>query len=111
MILASPESLGNRARRLAAAILATGPAVAAEVVETRSEVGGGTLPDVTLVSWGIAIKPHRLQVHLFEERLRRQTLPLVGRIEKERLILDMRTLCDDDDEFIVSAVSEALRDE
>ena len=111
MILASPESLGNRARRLAAAILATGPAVAAEVVETRSEVGGGTLPDVTLVSWGIAIKPHRLPVHLFEERLRRQTLPLVGRIEKERLILDMRTLCDDDDELIVSAVSEALRDE
>lgn len=60
--------------------------------EIQSQVGGGTLPLVTLPSVGIAVAPTRCALHHLERALRQQPPHLIGRIENEQLILDFRTI-------------------
>jgi L-seryl-tRNA(Ser) seleniumtransferase len=84
MIAASPDSLRRRAEAWAHAL------GAGEAVPGRSTVGGGSLPEETLPTWLLAISlPHPNQAAAW---LRRQTPPVVARIEADRLVLDPRTV-------------------
>jgi L-seryl-tRNA(Ser) seleniumtransferase len=77
-----------------------------DVVEVASTVGGGSLPGETLPSVGLAFdvrSPDRLL-----ERLRVGEPAVIGRIEKDRLILDLRTVAPEDDEALAGAVRAAL---
>jgi L-seryl-tRNA(Ser) seleniumtransferase len=81
-----------------------GPAVA--VVATTSTVGGGALPGETLPSAGLAIRG-RSATRLLDV-LRLGDPSVIGRIEDERVILDLRTVDPDDDEALGQAVAAAL---
>jgi len=84
MIAASPDGLRRRSE---AWVQALG---AGEVRPGRSTVGGGSLPEETLPTWLLAISlahPDRAAAWL-----RRQTPPVVARIEDDRLVLDPRTV-------------------
>ncbi len=63
-------------------------------VEVEARVGGGSLPEQSLASWAVRLRPSRLAVNAVEERLRRLPQPVVGRIEDQALLLDMRTVFD-----------------
>jgi L-seryl-tRNA(Ser) seleniumtransferase len=60
-----------------------------EVVELESTVGGGALPGATLASFGLAL-PGPAEAIL--ARLRRGDPAVVGRIERGRVLLDLRTV-------------------
>jgi L-seryl-tRNA(Ser) seleniumtransferase len=94
------EDPGPRARRLAGAI---GPA--AGVVESVAKVGGGALPLLELPGPVVALagSPERLAA-----RLRAGEPPVLGRIEDGRLLLDPRTLGDDEVDLVAAAVRAAL---
>ncbi|GGK19837.1 L-seryl-tRNA(Sec) selenium transferase [Caldalkalibacillus thermarum] len=65
----------------------------AELVQVESEVGGGTLPDVTLPSWGVRLSSAKdASVAAFSKRLRTAPFPVVGRIIDDHLVLDFRTI-------------------
>jgi L-seryl-tRNA(Ser) seleniumtransferase len=71
---------------------------AVEVVETRSQIGSGALPVSLLPSAGLALKPLRRSdsaVQALAQRLRALPVPVIGRIEAGRLILDLRCLEDE----------------
>jgi L-seryl-tRNA(Ser) seleniumtransferase len=92
----SGESLQQRAKQLAQALNG-------DVVETRSAIGGGSLPGQTQASWAVALRvgdPDRAAA-----ALRRATPPVIGRIDAERLLLDIRTVLPEQDEALASAVS------
>ena len=74
-----------------------------EVVSLFSKIGGGALPEQNLPSWGLALSPTMLQVHRLEHVLRHAQIPVVARIEDDRLLIDMRTV--DDDELPLLAQS------
>ena len=80
------------------------------VAEIYSEVGGGSLPDVVIPSYGILIKPHTMSLEVLEERLRNLEVPIIGRIEKETLILDMRTILKEEEPFLLSGLETASKD-
>lgn len=101
MIAASLDGLQQRA-----AALATRLGEAAEPVELRSTIGGGSLPGETLASWGVAVRA-RSESRLLAA-LRRGTPIVIGRIQDERVVLDLRTVEPGADEALADALVRAL---
>jgi L-seryl-tRNA(Ser) seleniumtransferase len=63
--------------------------------EDVSQVGGGALPLQELPTIVMAIRPLDFSVNHLEENLRKGDPPIISRISKEELILDMRTIFDE----------------
>ena len=100
MIAAAPEVLRARAERIATAI------GGAMVLACASAVGGGSLPGETLPSFAIAIggAPDDLA-----RRLRQGTPPVIGRIADGRLLLDVRTVLEEQEEILISMIRDVTR--
>jgi L-seryl-tRNA(Ser) seleniumtransferase len=101
-LLALPNAeIEARARRILRALQASvGAAFVVDIVGCQSQIGSGALPLVTLPSAGLAIHPSvargagRLLKHL-ADALRRLAVPVIGRIEDQALVLDLRCLDDE----------------
>ena len=77
-----------------------------ELVEGRSTVGGGSLPEETLPTWLLSLLvPHPSE---FARRLRELDPPIVGRIMDDRLVLDPRTVLPDEEETLLAGLAAAL---
>jgi L-seryl-tRNA(Ser) seleniumtransferase len=77
--------------------------------EDVSQVGGGALPLQELPTIVVAIKPHDISVNSLEENLRKGQLPIISRISKEELILDMRTVTDEEISLLAVGLEKALK--
>jgi L-seryl-tRNA(Ser) seleniumtransferase len=77
-------------------------------VETSAQVGGGALPTQEIPSWAVAVTPSEISADELARRLRLGDTAIMGRIHRSRLLLDMRTVADDELNVIVSALAEAL---
>ncbi len=107
MIAAGLKELESRARAVAAGLEAAG--ITAEVYDGRSTVGGGSLPDQTLPTKVVAVKsPCHLEE--FTTRLRLSRPPLIGRIEDDRLLLDMRSVLPALDDSLLRIIKNAARE-
>ena len=80
-----------------------------ETVETQEQVGGGSVPMQLLPGWAVQVETGALSVDGLEARMRRRALPVVGRIHRERYLLDVRTLREEDFDEIARAAAEALK--
>jgi len=76
--------------------------------EDVSRVGGGALPLQNLPTLVVAIKPVEVSVNSLEENLRKGDPPIVCRISKEELILDMRTVFDEEIPLLAAGIEKAL---
>lgn len=61
-------------------------------VEEQSMLGGGSLPDQRIGTWCVSIEPQDLSLTQLTTKLREATPAIMGRVFKERLLLDMRTI-------------------
>jgi L-seryl-tRNA(Ser) seleniumtransferase len=106
MIAAPVDELGRRARRWAAACRQAG--VGARVVEGRSMVGGGSLPEESLPTRLLALGGDGSpDAEALARRLRAGDPPVVGRIERDTLLLDPRTVDPREDRLLMEAVKAA----
>jgi L-seryl-tRNA(Ser) seleniumtransferase len=103
MISAPLDGIRRRARRWARAIGAP-----AKVVDGRSMIGGGSLPEESLPSRLIAIPGDGAYVTELARRLRLREPPVLARIERDALLLDPRTVLPQQNSAIVEAVQAAL---
>lgn len=107
-MLDAPEAeLAVRAQRMRARLAEGG--VEAEVVRTAGRAGGGALPLLELEGPGLALvapDPDALAA-----TLRRGEPPVVGRIADGRLLLDPRTMTDEEADRAAAAVVDAARAE
>jgi L-seryl-tRNA(Ser) seleniumtransferase len=107
MIAAPVDELGRRARRWAAACRQAG--VRSRVVEGRSMVGGGSLPEESLPTRLLALGGDgSLDAEALARRLRTGAPPVIGRIERDTLLLDPRTVDPREDRLLTEAVKAAL---
>lgn len=106
MLAATPDELRAKAALLRDMLEKRG--VAAEVVETTDQVGGGSVPTQMLPTYACAIVPEKLSVDALEEKLRLREKPIIGRISKEQYLLDARTLMERDFEYLADSVAEVL---
>ncbi len=105
MIATPLQSLRQRVAALVVAL----PGGSAEVVELESTVGGGSVPGETLPSAGIALAAAsgRAATDLLS-RLRTGDPCVIGRIERDRVVLDLRTVAPEDDAALAGTITRAL---
>ncbi|HET9476834.1 MAG TPA: L-seryl-tRNA(Sec) selenium transferase [Dehalococcoidia bacterium] len=103
MIATPLKDIERRAHRWARS---AGPS--ATVVEGRSMVGGGSLPEESLPTRLVAVAGDGARLAEVARRLRTGDPAVVGRIEDGRLLLDPRTVRPDEDAALVKALKTAL---
>lgn len=91
MITKKPMDVEQDAKRLKRMLKRAGLAVELELYPCESQVGGGSLPLTTLPSVAVAFMPYEISVEELDRRMRKLPLPVIGRIEKGKYLLDMRT--------------------
>jgi L-seryl-tRNA(Ser) seleniumtransferase len=101
-LLALPQiEIEARARRMHRTVQASaGSSFSVEVVACQSQIGSGALPAVTLPSAGLAIRPLAARgagslLKRLAAGLRGLDIPVIGRIEDQALVLDLRCLEDE----------------
>jgi len=105
MIATPVETLAARAARLAAYL--RGQDMAATVVSATSTIGGGSLPGEVLPTAAVALAAERPDA--LAAALRSGSPPVIARITDGQLLLDPRTVADEEDAALLQAVSAAWR--
>lgn len=103
MIEAPEEELRRRAEAMAAAIGA-----GAEVGRESGAPGGGSLADVALEGPVCLVDPGDRGADHLLTRLRKSDPPVIARIVRGRVVLDPRTMSDEEATTAAAAVREAL---
>ncbi|MBA3252509.1 MAG: L-seryl-tRNA(Sec) selenium transferase [Geodermatophilaceae bacterium] len=98
-IAAEPSALRARAERIVLSLAEAG--IAATAVDSDAVVGGGGAPGVVLPSAAVALPA------AYAERLRQARPAVLGRVERDRCLLDLRALPPADDERLLAAVLAA----
>ncbi|TWH19469.1 L-seryl-tRNA(Sec) selenium transferase [Prauserella rugosa] len=97
---ADVTQLAARAERMAGALADRG--VDARAVSSAAAVGGGGAPGVELPSAAVALPEE------YADALRSGNPAVVGRVERGRCLLDLRTLDAENDHTVVTAVLDAV---
>lgn len=108
MISARPEKLAARATRWATALRTAHIPACTQVGE--STIGGGSLPGETLPTTLLALDAVNMPLSLDEvaRRLRTRPLPVVPRIFHNALLLDPRTVFEEQDHEVVTALLDVI---
>jgi len=105
MLTQPVDLIKNRARRLMRRMQSTVRQICSlSLLSTMSRVGGGAMPEHGLPSWAVAFKPVHLPVSTMEKGLRKLSIPVIGKIENEFLLLDIRTI----DDYEVPELADSL---
>ncbi|MFQ6078912.1 MAG: L-seryl-tRNA(Sec) selenium transferase [Thermodesulfobacteriota bacterium] len=110
MLTYSHGELRKRAQRLSRRIrtkISKGLRIG--VKDDVSQVGGGAYPIQLLPTSVVTLKPDHGSVHHLEEGLREGTPPIIARVSKEEVLLDVRTIGDDEGDLIVAGIERNLR--
>ena len=107
MIAAAAVAIRARAESLRASLSAQ--AIPVTVEATAAAVGGGSLPGQRLESYALALSPLSGEdLDALARRLRLGKPAVFGRIERDRLLLDLRTVLPEDDERLLEAIACAV---
>lgn len=111
MISTPLATLEERARELASLIRQADQRHRLEVqVETSSsQIGGGALPNQDLPTFAVTIRSAGMSTQSIEAGLRANRPPIIGRIEADRYLMDVRTLQPRQLQIIQEALQDILR--
>ncbi len=101
MISMSPDEIHIRAERVAKQL----DGVPWQIRRAESAIGGGSTPGQQLPTWVIELSvsdPTSL-----ERRLRAARTPVIARIEHDKVLLDLRTVKEEEEVFLIAGVREA----
>ncbi len=108
MISTRPERVASRASNWAAQLRAHG--IPARTQRGESTIGGGSLPGETLPTTLLALDAERIGLSLDElaKRLRLRNIPIVTRILRDTLLLDPRTVLEEQDQDVLRGLEEEI---
>jgi L-seryl-tRNA(Ser) seleniumtransferase len=110
MMLADPKELKVRAERLEKYIQTEKASVATDIISTKGQVGGGSMPLLELAGYGVALKPANMSVSTLAENLRTFKPEVLARIHQDQVVLDVRTIVGDEQlKILAKAVKNAAR--
>ena len=110
MLTYSRDELRKKAQRLSRKIRANIPTgVRVGVRDDVSQVGGGAYPVQLLPTYVVTLKPDHGSVNQLEERLREGKPPIIARVSKEEVLLDARTIGDDEGNLIVDGIEKSIK--
>lgn len=103
MLSMSEASLKEKAENLAKKLAETAPSFSFKAIPCEDEPGGGSLPALTLPGWAVEITSKTLTPNQLEKKLREAEIPVIGRIWKDKMILSVRTILDEDIRNLLNA--------
>jgi L-seryl-tRNA(Ser) seleniumtransferase len=106
MLRTPADTIRKRCEQIAEAVHAD--ELAAGVIQAESVIGGGTAPKSRLASHAVAVKHARLDASILLATLRRLDPPIIGRVEDGHVLLDLRTVEPEFDEFLVRSLKQDL---
>jgi L-seryl-tRNA(Ser) seleniumtransferase len=98
-----PHAEEVQRRCLALAPSASGLSV--QVVSTLAIIGGGAAPGKTLPSFALSLACDAMSAAELARWLRQQAIPIVARVEEERVLLDLRTVDASDDRYLAETLA------
>ena len=99
MLRMSPADIRGRAKRICSKVDGL------EVIEGKSVAGGGSTPEQSLPTWLLALPGDAMEQ---ERRLRTHSPPVIGRIENDRLVLDLRTVLPQEEADLIRALNSLV---
>jgi L-seryl-tRNA(Ser) seleniumtransferase len=109
MLTESEDSLQTRAEDLLRCLQALDDSrLQIEIVRRSSKAGGGSLPLLELPSRCLKVQIDGLSANRLELKLRSHEPPIIGRIEDDTFLMDVRTLQADEPPIIASALKSIL---
>ncbi|NCB04501.1 MAG: L-seryl-tRNA(Sec) selenium transferase [Clostridia bacterium] len=106
MLAQSRLALRERAQKLNDILKFSG--VNGMIVEEFGQVGGGSVPTQMIKTIAYALDTDKLPPDEIGTRLRAYDIPIVARISKDRVLFDMRTVQDDEVDYIADALANIL---
>lgn len=109
MLSLTPAEIGRKAKRLARLLakpLANHCRVA--TLPTVSRAGGGALPEYDLPTVAVSLNPVAFSINELERRLRSAPEPVLGRIEDDLFLLDLRTVADAETKGLAATIIKAF---
>ena len=107
MIAMTADEIALRAEALASTL--RGPDLSIDIVDGMSTIGGGSAPGSQLPTALMALNQAGRSAAQLESALRTGTPPVIVRIDKDRVVIDLRTVMPEDDPGLLEAVRGAVR--
>ncbi len=112
MIRATAAEISERTTRFAQLLQSKIPPAQAriEIRKTESVIGGGSTPGQILSGVAITIASNSISPAKLEERLRTSphAIPVIARVEKNQLWLDLRTVFKDQESTLAEALAQSF---
>jgi L-seryl-tRNA(Ser) seleniumtransferase len=99
----SRKEIGRRAKAVIAGVRDV-PGLRVQMIEGESVIGGGAAPSAVLPTWLIAVAVEGLSADELVARLRRAEVPVIARVQDDRVVLDLRTVFTEQDKVVVAAL-------
>lgn len=107
MLTTSPEELKRRAEAFAERLRVL-PKLEVEVRDDSAFAGGGSLPEIALPTTVIALRVKVISESDLASRLRSGTPPVVARIQDGRVLLDLRTVFERQEDELFEAIQASV---
>lgn len=105
MITATMETLVPKGEKLFACMeKVRDDSFSVALTEDVGQVGGGSVPTQMIRSSVVAITPAYVSLDVLEKRLRELSLPIIARISKDRLLLDVRTIEEHHFDYVAESI-------
>ncbi len=99
----------KRARKLANRLnKANIPGLTYEIREGAAAAGGGSLPTQVIPSVVVAVKHEKISSSRMESKLRQATMPVIVRVDENEILLDLRTVAEEEFCFVIDGLREIL---
>jgi L-seryl-tRNA(Ser) seleniumtransferase len=96
------DNLKLRAEKIRQLIESLPGIASCETIQDHSMLGGGSVPTQKIPTYCVAIKTSDASIERLAERLRSVSTPIIGRISKDQLLLDLRTIAPGEDIQVVN---------
>jgi len=73
-----------------------------------SELGSGSLPTQQIASRLVSVQPKKMTTEQLAEKLRKYNPPIIARVADEKVLIDPRTLRNEDDRIVTEALTAIL---
>lgn len=81
-----------------------------EIVDDYSEVGGGSLPLEKMDTKCIMLSFDHLKVSSIEKNLRNNDTPIISRVYKNNIYMDLRTIKEEEYEIVVQGINHSIKE-
>ena len=111
MITTEKDELQKKAEHLKTQIMEQSAQYRIQITEDEGMIGGGSAPNVVLPNVVLEVTHERFSAYRLAESLRKGELPIVARIHNDKLILDVRTIFEEEIPLIAQKLTEILQRE